>query len=73
VFKLASKIKHGVRLGVQYMIAAFLTVVIGQILLYFGFGDSIPMRVIITFVSIIIAVILIYIASSQESGKVLVR
>jgi len=55
------------------MIAAFLTVVIGQILLYFGFGDSIPMRVIITFVSIIIAVILIYIASSQESGKVLVR
>jgi hypothetical protein len=61
-------IKRGTRWLVKGLIMAFLIVAITQILLYFNFfGDSFPVKVLITFGSFIFASILVWIAA-RPSG-----
>jgi len=61
-------IKRGTRWIVKGLIMAFLIVAITQILLYFNiFGDSFPVKVLITFGSLIVASILLWIVT-RPSG-----
>lgn len=61
-------IKRGTRWIVKGLIMAFLIVAITQVLLYFNiFGDSFPVKVLITFGSLIVASILLWIVT-RPSG-----
>jgi hypothetical protein len=61
-------IKRGTRWFVKGLLMAFLIVAITQVLLYFNiFGDSFPVKVLITFGSLIVASILLWIVT-RPSG-----
>jgi hypothetical protein len=61
-------IKRGTRWIVKGLIIAFLIVAITQVLLYFNIlGDSFPVKVLITFGSLIVASILLWIVT-RPSG-----
>jgi len=61
-------IKRGTRWIVRGLLTAFLIVAITQVLLYFNFfGDSFPVKVLITFGSFIVASILVWIVA-RPSG-----
>jgi hypothetical protein len=61
-------IKRGTRWIVRGLIIAFLIVALTQVLLYFNiFGDSFPVKVLITFGSLIVASMLVWIIA-RPSG-----
>jgi len=61
-------IKRGTRWIVRGLIMAFLIVAVTQVLLYFNIlGDSFPVKVLITFGSLIVASILLWIVT-RPSG-----
>jgi len=66
-----SVIKKGANTVARYVIIAFLTVVIIQILIFFGIpGEHIPIKILVTFISLILAAILLRLAVTE---KVIVR
>jgi hypothetical protein len=57
---MSSRIQHYLRVGIRYIVAAFLIVTLTQILLYLNIiGDSFLESVAITLVSLVIASILL--------------
>lgn len=64
---MASKIKQSARTGVRYIITAFLIVALGQLLTFFNIvGESFAEKVLITFISLVVASILLWIATANE-------
>ena len=61
-------VKRGARWAVRGLVTAFLIVALTQILIYFHFlGESFPEKVLITFVSLIVASILLWIVTRPDT------
>ena len=65
---MSGKIKNTVRIGIRYIVTAFLIVAITQILIYFNiFGNSFVEQIVVTLFSLIISSALLAVGTTKSA------